>query len=76
MARSPSVVMTKAELRSAKADLKIQIKDSAGQLKAAEKDIKTADADHAKAMKALIKNRDALAKAHTGLQDKLDRMAE
>jgi uncharacterized protein involved in exopolysaccharide biosynthesis len=76
MARSPSVVMTKAELRTAKADLKIEIKNSAAALKEAEKGIKTADAEHAKNIKVLIKNRDALAKANASLQEKLARMSE
>ncbi len=76
MARSPSVVMTKAELRTAKAQLKFEIKGAGGIVKGFEKDLKTLDAEHAKAQKALVKQRDAANKLYANLSDKLQRMAE
>lgn len=76
MARKNSVVMSKAETRAAKAELKAQIKEVSGFVKTYEKDIKTLDSDHAKAVKALIKSRDAEQKNLAKLQDRLSQMDE
>lgn len=68
MARKSSVIMSAAERKEAANDIKVDIQNTKIELKEANDAVKTAE----KELKALVKDRDAIAKTLAGLNTRKD----